>query len=344
MKSGEVPPDRTGSTETRVHAAGTVAITAAIALWLVVAPGRPSARTAPDAPQAGANIANVVCVGPDGIMHAAGAAGGCAAGQTALPLASSTGQGDNSDPFNQQPAPDSASQADRDALGALEAKVTALENGPLFEVVDQNGRPIFQVFPGEVLLRSETGSPLLDLRATKSAGFVTARSLTGVEASIGASGDTGGLLMTQGGEHRVEFLKQPAGNFSFKVPGANGPVAAIGESQAGTGALVIGDLAGRPRAMISVVEGKGSVQIRNGQGEAVLAMTEGATGGGLLVIGDATSEPMVKFGVAQDRYGVVLAGPVSGFPMVPGSGLPGSYLLGCAGGAKCGPDGGGQRR
>jgi hypothetical protein len=51
---------------------------------------------------------------------------------------------------------------------------------------------------------------------------------------------------------------------------------------------------------------------------------------------------MVKFGVNQDRYGVVLAGPVSGFPLVPGSGLPGSYFLGCAGGDKCGPGGGSQ--
>ncbi len=81
-----------------------------------------------------------------------------------------------------------------------------------------------------------------------------------------------------------------------------------------------------------------------GKVKPVLAITEGATGGGLLAMGDATSEPMVKFGVAQDRYGIVLAGPVSGFPLVPGSGLPGSYFLGCPAGEKCGPGGGRQRR
>jgi hypothetical protein len=149
--------------------------------------------------------------------------------------------------------------------------------------------------------------------------------------------------MTEGGQRRADFGRQPAGNYSLRVLGpTGGPEAAIGESQAGTGALVIGDPLGRLRAVMTVVEGKGSVRIQNAQGEAVLALTEGATGGGLLTIGDKSSEPMVKFGVNQDRYGVVLAGPVSGFPLVPGSGLPGSYFLGCAGGDKCGPGGGSQ--
>jgi hypothetical protein len=100
--------------------------------------------------------------------------------------------------------------------------------------------------------------------------------------------------------------------------------------------MVIGDPAGRLRAMMTVVDGKGSVRIQNAEGGAVLALTEGAAGGGLLTIGDRSSEPMVKFGVNEDRYGVVLAGPVSGFPLVPGSGLPGSYFLRRAGGATCG--------
>ena len=43
---------------------------------------------------------------------------------------------------------------------------------------------------------------------------------------------------------------------------------------------------------------------------------------------------MVKMGVAQDRYGIVLTGPKAGFPLIPGSGLPGSYIMGCAGKGK----------
>jgi hypothetical protein len=41
--------------------------------------------------------------------------------------------------------------------------------------------------------------------------------------------------------------------------------------------------------------------------------------------------------VVNGAYGAVLAGPVLGFPHVPASGIPGSYLLGCAGGPACHP-------
>jgi len=46
---------------------------------------------------------------------------------------------------------------------------------------------------------------------------------------------------------------------------------------------------------------------------------------------------MVKMGV-NGTYGVVLTGPKAGFPYVPSSGLPGSYMLGCAAsGTDCHP-------
>jgi hypothetical protein len=35
-----------------------------------------------------------------------------------------------------------------------------------------------------------------------------------------------------------------------------------------------------------------------------------------------------------NRYGIVLAGPVLGLPLVPRSALPGSYFMGCASGDK----------
>ena len=115
--------------------------------------------------------------------------------------------------------------------------------------------------------------------------------------------------MTEGGQRR-RLRPATSGNSRFGAQPHGGPEAAIGESQPGTGALVISDPVGQLRAMMTVVEGKGSVRIQNAQEEAV-ALTEGATGGGLLAIGDKSSEPMVKFGVSQDRFGVVLAGPVS---------------------------------
>jgi hypothetical protein len=340
--SGNARPERRASLRTRGSASGT--LLTLIVIGLAAARGQPAAGAALDPPQPGAPTAITVCVASDGIMHAAGATGSCAPGQTSMSLSPSTSEGDYGNPWNPQGDGDEASPESVDLLGKLEARAKALENGPLFEVVNKEGRAILQIFRGIVRMRGPAGEAFAEMRATDSGGFVTARGLGSHEASMGVSGDVGGLLLTEGGQRRADFGRQPAGNYSLRVLGPVDVAAAIGESRAGTGALVIGDPDGRPRAVMTVVDGKGSVRIQNAQGEAVVGLTEGATGGGLLAIGDATSEPMVKFGVNQDRYGVVLAGPVAGFPLVPGSGLPGSYILGCAGGDACSPGGGGRQR
>jgi hypothetical protein len=337
----DAPPER--RTPLRARGSCSVAVLAGVLLALVAARGQPAAGAALDPPQPGSPSVIVVCAASDGILHAAGATGSCAAGQTSMRLAPSTSEGDYGNPWNPQAESDVPSPSNVDLLGKLEAREKALENGPLFEVLAADGTPIFQVFSGKVLVRAN-GQTFVELRASGSGGFVTTRGLGSQETSVGMSGDVGGLLLTEGGERRADFGKQPSGNFSLRILGSADVAAAIGESRAGTGALVTGDLDGRLRAMMSVVAGKGSIRIQNAQGKAVLGLTEGVTGGGLLAIGDATSEPMVKFGVAQDRYGVVLAGPVSGFPLVPGSGLPGSYFLGCAAAEQCSPGGGGQQR
>jgi hypothetical protein len=54
------------------------------------------------------------------------------------------------------------------------------------------------------------------------------------------------------------------------------------------------------------------------------------------VLTDANSKATVMMKTNNNRYGVVMALP-PGFPYVPKSGLPGSYILGCAGGPSCVP-------
>ena len=121
-------------------------------------------------------------------------------------------------------------------------------------------------------------------------------------------------------------------------PGKSGePIAGIGESKAGSGALVVGDTQGSKRASMSVGESKGVIAVFNGAGNAIVALGEAVGNtGGALAIGDANSEPRVKMGTNDNRYGVVMTFPV-GLPYVPRSGLPGSYFLGCAGGSACVP-------
>ncbi len=312
----------------------------ALAAWLCLAaaPVLPAVAAA----RAGDN-ASVLCIAPDGVLHASGIAGTCQPGQTAVPLATSATGACDSNPWQGADDCDTSTPTGGDDLTALEYRVKALENHPVFEVVDRDKRPILQVTPGKVVLINAAGDRVIELRAIERGGHLLARNLAGDEVALAVSGDVGGLVLTEGGVKRVEYGKQPAGNVSLRFPKGSGVVAAIGESQGISGAIVVGDASGQARALMSLIDNKASLSIQNAKGAPVVALTEGATQGGLLVIGDATSEPMVKFGVNEDRYGIVLAGPVSGFPLVPNSGLPGSYFLGCAGGDKCGPGGGGSQ-
>jgi hypothetical protein len=287
--------------------------------------------------------ASLVCIAPDGVMRAPGSGGKCAANQTAVPLASPLAGACTSDPWSGASDCDPSPPNADDRLGVLEYRVKVLEQKPLFEVVDKDSHPIFQVSPGKAVLSTRNGDRVVELRAREAGGDLVARTSLGTEVALSVSGALAGLVMTENGTRRVEYGKQPAGNVSLRFLHGPGAVAAVGESQGKSGALVVSDAMGTPRALMSVVNDKGSLTIQNGQGTPVLALTEGATGGGLLVIGDVSGKPMVKFGVNEDRYGVVLAGPVSGFPLVPNSGMAGSYFLGCAGGDKCGPGGGGSQ-
>lgn len=334
------------SVSARSRASGiAAAVVVSMPLLLAARAHRAAGGTIDPAAQSPFVDAAVVCVGSDGVLRASGTGGTCTKGQSSLPLSTGAVNCDDCDPWNPKDDPNPGPASAVDGLGALESKVAAIEKSPLFAVLDQNGQVMFEVRPGKVVLHNSAGNAVVSLGATETGGFLTANSVSGsLASSIGASGNAGGVLITEGGLRRVEFGKQPAGNISLLVLRETGPIAAVGESQVGTGALIVADAAGRLRAAMSIVDGKGSSAVHNADGETVLAMTEGATTGGLLAVGDATSEPMVKFGVNQDRYGVVLTGPVAGFPLVPDSGLPGSYILGCAAGAACSPGGGGQSR
>ena len=46
-------------------------------------------------------------------------------------------------------------------------------------------------------------------------------------------------------------------------------------------------------------------------------------------IDNAQGNAAIKMGHLDNRYGIVLAGPTLGLPLVPKSGLPGSYFMGC---------------
>ena len=69
------------------------------------------------------------------------------------------------------------------------------------------------------------------------------------------------------------------------------------------------------------------VQVQ-GVNDAGISMMEQGIGGGMLQI-DSKDGAVVKMGNVNNAYGIVMTGPRPGLPLVPKSGLPGSYFLGC---------------
>jgi hypothetical protein len=107
-----------------------------------------------------------------------------------------------------------------------------------------------------------------------------------------------------------------------------GTIAGIGSARR-LRRLVIGTVPGHLRASFTTA-GRGMISVA-GQGESGgMALLEPTIGGGMLGIDDTHGNAAIKMGHNGHRYGIVLAGPVLGFPLIPKSGRPGSYFMGCA--------------
>ena len=278
-----------------------------------------------------------ICVGPDSVLRSP-ASGICSSGSDQVKLAGpeikKLDNVDEKDPLG--PTKKEESKLDQE-LSELERRVNDIENSSLFEVVDKTGRVIFSVAPGRAQLYGAGKTPVAEmLAAAEGGGFVTRSADGGLEAVLGGYGDHAGLRLSEGGKARLDLLKQVTGNYSLRIRSGDGTIAGIGESRAGTGAIVVGDNQGQVRASLAVNDGKGAVNIFSSSGGAVSMLSQSANGGGLLVLTDASNTARVLMKNNDNRYGVVMTFP-SGFPYVPKSGLPGSYMLGCAGGSACGP-------
>jgi hypothetical protein len=222
------------------------------------------------------------------------------------------------------------------ALDELEARIRALEGNSYFEVVSPaTGRTIFLVGPKGARFYNEGGTPVAAIGTTNAGGYFTAISASGAEASIGiSSGPSAGIRLLDGGRSRVE-LGIHKGPYSLRFPVGDGMLAGIGASRAGSGAVVVGTASdGVTEGSITIRDERAVVSMDKTPGRGGIAFAEAKIGGGLLDVGTAGGQSAVKMGHNKQRYGIVLAGPILGFPYVPRSGLPGSYFMGCASGEK----------
>ena len=279
-----------------------------------------------------------VCIGPDSILRSP-ASGACPRGSRQLNLGGpdlpNADAVDGSDSLG--PAKKDEATLDR-RLQALEERIGKLENAALFEVVSQKGDVMFSVTPRTVQVYSENKIAVAAITASSDGGQFVARTADGnVTTYLGAYRDRAGLRIAEGNTPRLDLLRQAAGNYSLRIPAGAGDIAAIGESLAGTGAIVVGDRGGNHKAGLQVDGGKGAATIFNKGGQGVASLTQSGNGGGLLVLAKAAGGATVLMKASEtNTYGVVMALP-SGFPYVPKSGLPGSYMLGCAPSSACVP-------
>jgi hypothetical protein len=214
-------------------------------------------------------------------------------------------------------------------LAALDDRIRALEKSAYFEVVTKDGRPVFRVEPGGARLFNPESTAVAALGTSEQGGYFTGRTTRGSHyASIGASGDRGGVRLLEVDLARLE-LKVQDGKGSLRIPSATGVIAGLGQSTAGSGALLVGTLAGDVRGSFTVPNGRGMIASNGQAASGGTALLEPGIGGGMFGLDDTRGGAAVKMGHNGHRYGIVLAGPVLGFPLIPKSGLPGSYFMGC---------------
>lgn len=311
----------------------------AAAVWLTLASqgGVAEMGPAPDAQQAqrqsrGDADVIIVCVAADSVLHAPQPESGCAAGQRQVSLEPEESC-EQCPPFNEPPP---SENRDNQELNAVERRLRALENAPYFEVVDDKERPMFRVGPDGVSMFNDAGSIVAAFRTSEYGGHFTASSSSGArEASLGAMGTTSGLLVTEAGLVRASLLaKEDTNSASLRFPSANGLIAGMGTSQANTGALLIGDLGGHLKASLTVPGGRGIIRVQRDEKGAGLSLLEQSVGGGMFEIDNSQGMAAIRMGGVNNRYGIVAAGPTLGLPVIPKSGFPGSYFMGCGSEAK----------
>ena len=235
------------------------------------------------------------------------------------------------DPNEDRPKND----GDEDALSRLDQRLRQLENPTYFEVVNQAEKPIFQVQARGVRMLNQQQQSVAFIGTSDSGLYYSARSTTtDVEASLSASGNNVGVLIHDVNATRIELGSRNAGPFALRLPSGKGLLAGLGQSRAGTGAVLVGSLPGVTQGSITATDGRGMVSLTKDGLPGGLAFTEATIGGGLIDIGNNAGDSAVKMGNNYGRYGIVLTGPVPGLPYVPRSGLPGSYFFGCASGER----------
>jgi hypothetical protein len=276
-----------------------------------------------------------VCAAPDGVLKLA-AGPSCPAGQTSLYLATAgpltakddKKPGDTPAVIQKRIADLEKRIADLEAMakkGELGNRVTAP-----FVVVDETGRPIFQVVRDQARLYDSNRKVVVAMGAVQGGGVFQAITPDGTgRTSFGAIPGFSGVEIRLNEIPRVQLGQMPSNRAELKFLNGSGTmVAAIGQDKSDQGGAAIMDSLGNYKAELQLApDRKGELLIIGGRGKGVAALTEGSYGGNLS-LWDVDGTGMVDAGVTSDGIGIVRTGPNWFKPGMGVLGLPGSYIVG----------------
>lgn len=197
----------------------------------------------------------------------------------------------------------------RDRMGTLRGRRVKAP----FEVVTRNQTRLLRIEPENVTFYNQNGKAVVWVLADASGGMLQAQSADGVrEVRLAAQDRRSHLLVREGDQNRVDLGRRANGLYGAQVYASNGKqVAALGQSEVGSGTLVIADGGGITKTAIAInklTEGGTRVDVRNRAGEVVGWMSA-ASGGGQLRILDSSGVVKAEAGLTVDNVGVVRTFP-----------------------------------
>ena len=325
--------------------AGAVTMTAAISMfaYLVIntpdtstpSPASATTETRPPVPPEPKKTGEVVlCAGDDRILRVPPGFGDqCPAGQQKVELETEDERVcELCDPLADQVAEEKSGNP---AIDDLARRIRELENESYFEVVDKNERPIFQIKRGGARILNRDGKPVGLVGTPASGGFLTMQDpVNRLAVTISASGSNAGILVNDGSITRLEMATRSGGPYAMRLPAGGGLVAGLGQSRAGTGALIIGNAGGTTLGSFTTTDGRGIAAVNANGAKGGVALLEATIGGGMFEISNAAGNSAVEMGHRSHRFGVVVAGPYFNIPYVPRTGIPGNFFVGCASGER----------
>lgn len=282
--------------------------------------------------QPAAREALVACADAAGRLRMKDPAAACPAGEAEVPLKSLGLTPDET------PSPDSA-VADlgrrlrelearlRDSSRMLDRKVEAP-----FEVVNEAGTKVFSVEEESVGDRTvnvfnNAGKQVAWIYGGDDRGWLRTMSAT---SNLMAEISPDGLIVRdrESPDRRVYLgrINDIRHGLSFSNTSAK-IVAAIGQSEAESGIVVIADAQGKYRARMSVPAGGGNITIINAQDIEMATLSVDGRQNGLLQLRNDQGATMVEAGTL-DGVGVVRAGPGAFQHAIGFLGLPASYIQG----------------